>query len=132
MDYDFSYLNDKEFEVLVNDLLSSFLNTRIERFKSGKDGGVDGRFFTNERNEIIIQTKHYAKSGYSNLLASLRKELPKVKKLNPSRYIVVTSLPLSRHNKKEIREIFSPYISVDCDIFGQEDLNDILSRNKEI
>ena len=40
MNYDFSQLNDKEFEILVNDLLSVHFGTKIERFKSGKDKGV--------------------------------------------------------------------------------------------
>src|SRR5699024_4095895 len=59
-------------------------------------------------------------------------EIDKVNSLSPERYIFATSLPLSRENKKEIREIFSPYIKRDDDIFGQEDLNDILSSNPKI
>lgn len=43
-DYTFETLNDKEFEVLTVDLLSKEFNTHIERFKSGRDGGIDGRF----------------------------------------------------------------------------------------
>ncbi len=45
MAYDFKTLNDKEFEHLVADLLSHQLGMRIERFRPGKDKGVDGRFF---------------------------------------------------------------------------------------
>ena len=44
----------------------------------------------------------------------------------------MTSLPLSRKNKTEIKEIFSPYLKREDDIFGQEDLNDILSNNPNI
>lgn len=43
--YDFSSLNDKEFESLCSDLLTCHLGERVERFKPGRDGGVDGRFF---------------------------------------------------------------------------------------
>lgn len=43
--YTFEALNDKEFEELAIDLLSKNLNTNIERFKLGKDQGIDGRFF---------------------------------------------------------------------------------------
>jgi len=132
MDYDFSQLNDKEFEVLVNDLLSTLLETRIERFKTGRDGGVDGRFFSDETNEVVIQTKHYIKSGLSMLMSTLRKELPKVSKLNPSQYLVVTSVPLSRKNKQDIMRILFPYVKSEDDIFGPEDLNDILAQNKHI
>jgi len=132
MHYDFSQLNDKEFEILVNDLLSALLQTRIERFKNGRDAGVDGRFFSDEANEVIIQTKHYLKSGLSMLMSTLKKEVPKVSKLNPSRYLVVTSVPLSRKNKQDIVDIFSPYIKSENDVFGPEDLNDILAKNKQI
>lgn len=132
MNYDFSQLNDKEFENLSIDLLSKLFNERIERFKPGKDSGIDGRFFSNSGKEIIIQCKHYLKSGYKLLLKVLKDEANKVKNLNPEKYIIVTSLPLSRNNKKEIKNIFSPYIKKDSDIFGQEDLNDILSDNPDI
>lgn len=43
-DYDFKPLNDKEFEVLCADLLGEVEGQRFERFKVGKDAGVDGRF----------------------------------------------------------------------------------------
>lgn len=128
MNYDFSQLNDKDFEVLSTDLLSLEVGKQIERFKPGKDAGVDGRFFSNDGFEIVIQCKHYLKSGYNALIAAAKKEALKLHKLNPERYIFVTSLPLSRQNKIEIKRIFSPYIKKGNDIFGQEDLNDLLAK----
>ncbi len=131
--YTFNNLNDKEFESLSIILLSKELNTRIERFKSGKDSGVDGRFFENEDKEIIIQCKHWLKTGINSLISHLKKvELSKVKKLNPSRYIFITSLELSRNNKRIIKEIFDPYIQIDSDVYGNEDLNDLLSQYNDI
>ena len=47
-EYDFVKLNDKEFESLSVDLLSKIEGKRIERFKPGKDFGVDDRFFAAE------------------------------------------------------------------------------------
>lgn len=133
MVYDFSELNDKEFESFVADLLSEHFNNRIERFKTGKDGGVDGRFYSDSNQEIILQCKHYLGTGYKGLLNKLKKEeRSKVINLSPERYIFVTSLPLSRNNKKEIREIFTHYINRDDDVFGQEDLNHILSLHPKI
>jgi len=130
--YNFSQLNDKEFEVLVNDLLSANFNTHIERFKDGKDGGIDGRFFSSDGGEVIIQIKHYLKSGVSGLLASLRKEVVKVNKLKPKRYIIATSLPLNPNDKEKIKATFPTYIKNSQDVFGQGDLNDILSKNSDI
>ncbi|HFK5583771.1 TPA: hypothetical protein ACG0AV_003730, partial [Elizabethkingia anophelis] len=68
---------------------------------------------------------------YSQLISKLKtEELAKVKKLNPSKYIFVTSKKLSRINKKEIKEIFQPYILTEGDIWGLEDLNTFLSKKE--
>ncbi|MCG8620159.1 MAG: restriction endonuclease, partial [Desulfobacterales bacterium] len=67
-DYDFSTLNDKEFEILASDLLSKHFNTKIDRFKPGPDQGIDGRFFANDGSEVILQYKHYFGSGTTKLL----------------------------------------------------------------
>lgn len=132
-DYDFSTLNDKEFECLIADILSAKEEVAVERFKSGKDGGVDGRFFSSDGGETIIQCKHWIKSGISKLINHLeKKELSKIQKLSPSRYIIVTSLPLSRKNKEDIYNILAPYIKSETDILGKEDINDILLRNRQI
>jgi adenylate kinase family enzyme len=129
-DYDFSSLNDKEFEDLSADLLTCHLGSRVERFKVGRDGGVDGRFFSSEGDEVIIQCKHWIKSGIAALIRSIEKtEADKVRKISPKRYVFVTSLELSRVNKIKIKNLLSPYILSESDVFGNEDLNDILSNN---
>ncbi len=131
--YDFSQINDKRFEMLTCDLLSIYFHERIERFKPGKDKGIDGRFFSTDGGQTVIQCKHYLGSGYKNMLSNLRKkELKKVIKLKPKRYVLATTLPLSVSNKREILNIFHPYIKREDDIFGKEDLNDLLSQNSEI
>jgi hypothetical protein len=132
-DYDFTQLNDKEFEVLAIELLSVSLDKKIERFKPGKDKGVDGRFFSDSGGEIIIQCKHYIKTGYKGLISKLKKiEREKVLVLSPERYVFVTSLPLSRKNKEEVSSIFHPYIKRVDDVYGQEDLNSLLSQYRAI
>ncbi|MBU2430214.1 MAG: hypothetical protein KKH99_05930, partial [Proteobacteria bacterium] len=132
-DYNFSNLNDKEFEILANDLLSRHFNTIIDRFKPGPDQGIDGRFFSTDGDEVILQYKHYYGSGIKKLLYDLEnKEVEKVRKLNPKRYIVATSVPLSPANKTKIKSIFNPFIQSESDIFGKENLNDILKKNTEI
>ncbi|MGP5011140.1 restriction endonuclease [Psychrobacter glacincola] len=134
-DYTFETLNDKEFEVLTVDLLSKEFNTHIERFKSGRDGGIDGRFFEGsvENGVVIIQCKHWLKSGIKALVAGCQKhEAKKVIKLNPSRYIFVTSLALSAQNKKDISDAFSPYIKNESDIIGNEDINTLLAKHPDV
>jgi len=113
-DYDFSSLNDKEFETLAADLLSCHLGCHVERFKAGPDGGVDERFFSSNGNEVIIQCKHWRKSGLAALLRSIENiEADKVRKLKPKRYIFVTSLELSRANKIKIKETYINFASIE-------------------
>lgn len=131
--YDFTKLNDKEFEALSIDILSKMEGCHIERFKSGKDDGIDGRFFSTDGKETIIQCKHYIKSGIANLIKHLEeKELKKIKKLDPKRYILATSLPLSPNNKRKIKDALSPYIKYDSDIIGEDEISDSLSKNHDI
>lgn len=130
--YDFLSLDDKEFEQLALRLLGAQEGVMYERFKPGRDCGIDGRYFTTS-GDTIVQCKHWARSGLSALARSLRKdELPKVKSLNPRRYVLVTSLPLSPTDKARIRAIFEPYIQCDSDVVGSEALNDMLALHPTI
>lgn len=132
--YDFSTLNDKEFEQIAKDLLNAKYKLGLQDFKVGKDKGVDLRFSTpKNNNSLVAQVKHYIGSGFPQLKHTLvAKELPKITKLKPDRYIVVTSLPLSATQKDEIKAVLVPFIQNSNDIFGQEDLNGILTEFKEI
>src|SRR6478672_9961744 len=125
MAYDFSTLNDKDLEELSKDILAKKIGVDFQSFKSGSDSGIDLRYATNNNeNEIIVQVKHYITSGISKLKSDLKKkEALKVKQLNPNRYVLVTSLPLSPKNKEDIKGIFSPYIKSTNDILGKNDLN---------
>jgi Restriction endonuclease len=71
--YSFTTMNDKDFEALTCDLIGAHFKITIERFKSGKDKGVDGRVFANDGpDQIILQSKHYVGSGYDKMLSRLR------------------------------------------------------------
>lgn len=132
-DYDFKTLNDKEFEVLATDLLSKRDGVKYERFKPGRDRGVDGRYFMRHGKEIILQCKHWISTPLEKLIKNLAEnELPKIKALNPEKYILVLSHPLSRNDKDVILKKLSPYIKTPSDILGREDLNDILALNEDI
>jgi len=131
MAYDFSKLNDREFESLGSSIIEKILNTRVEKFKPGKDGGVDGRFWIGNKREGIIQCKHYIQTPYNQLVSKLKSvELDKVKNLNPGRYIFITSKPLSRVNKQEIKDIFDPFITQEDDIFGGDELQSFLVKKE--
>ena len=94
--YDFKTLSPIDFEILVRDLLQEELGVRLESFKSGRDRGIDLRYCPSPDNALIIQCKHYAESSFQILLREIKKhELDKVNKLQPKRYIFVTSLGLT-------------------------------------
>ncbi|WP_416150238.1 restriction endonuclease [Salipaludibacillus sp. HK11] len=131
MSYDFLVFSPDEFEIFSHDLLERKYGIEFERFKPGKDGGIDLRHYVNSDKSIIVQCKRY--SEYSQLFRNLeKKEVDKVKKLNPSRYIVVTSVPLSVDNKTKIMKLFEPFILTPNDIIGKEELEDLLKDNPDI
>jgi adenylate kinase family enzyme len=131
--YDFSRLNDKEFENLVIDIIKQDYKSiqNIERFMAGRDGGVDGRFYSGSNN-VIIQCKHYLNTPYNSLLLSLKNEAIKVKKLNPSRYILALSQGLTPHRKKEIIEIFGEEYLRSDDILSLDDITHKIGEFKQI
>lgn len=134
MSYNFSALNDKDFEQFSRDILNHHFSLDLQDFKPGRDGGIDLRHSSPEnKNEIVVQAKHYLKSGVKKLISDLRKkEVPKVIALAPERYILVTSVELDSNSKDTIVEIFKPYILSANDVFGYEDLNKHLSNAPEV
>lgn len=133
-EYNFSTLNDKDFEILVKDLLNAEFDLNLQHFKSGKDKGIDLRYSQpTNNNSIVVQVKHYVGSGYSQLKSKLKNdEFSKIKKLNPQKYILATSISLSASQKDEIRNLLHPYIKTSNDIIGKEDLNGYLQKNPQI
>lgn len=131
--YDFRSLSPFDFETLVRDLLQAELQTRIESFKSGRDGGIDLRYSLTEDRRIIIQCKHYVETGFNGLASHLeRKEKQKIHKIKPARYVLCTSVGLTPANKEKLKTILSPYCAGTEDIFGQDDLNNLLGRHPEV
>ncbi len=130
VDYDFLILSPNEFENISRDLLQKKLSIYIESFTSGRDGGIDLRYSTDKDKSVIIQAKRY--KSFSVLLTSLKKEVTKVKKMSPNRYVITTSVGLSPDNKKIIQKLFTPYIKSTEDIFGRDDLNNLLGLYGDI
>lgn len=132
--YDFKSLSSFDFERLVRDLLQKELGIFLESFKQGKDRGIDLRYARNpNRADLIVQCKHYAVSGLRALLQHLRtSEAPKLSKLNPKRYLLATSVPLSPQDKSAIQEVFSSSCLAASDVLGCDDLNNMLGRNPSV
>lgn len=131
--YDFRSLSSQDFEELARDLLQAEWNITLESFKTGRDAGIDLRYAPADDGATIIQCKHYVNSGFGKLLAHLRdRELPKVKRLDPKRYVVVTSVGLTPSNKDEIVSALAPYVLNSRDVFGVDDLEGLLGRHPEV
>ncbi len=121
--YNLALLSPDDFERLVNDLLAVQLRTHIENFKSGKDKGIDGRYIDDNGQTTIIQSKHFIKSKFSNLKSTIKNsELPKIKKINPAKYYIATSLELSDTEKNELLAVATPFIKNTSFIYGANDM----------
>ena len=128
--YDFKQLSPHDFEQFTRDLIQARDGVMLESFKQGRDLGIDFRYAQAAAN-TIVQCKHYAGTGLTGLIANLKREAVKVKKLKPARYTVVTSVGLTPPNKTDIQTLFGNVL-VTCDILGQDDLNNLLGLHPAI
>ncbi|MCX6339342.1 MAG: restriction endonuclease [Candidatus Aureabacteria bacterium] len=131
--YDFRTLSPVDFEVVVRDLLQEELGLTLQSFTTGRDGGIDFRHSRNAKNNLIVQCKHYVESGYDALLHVLAtNELPKLARIKPERYIVATSVPLNPAKKDEIVRALHPFIKCADDVYGKDDLNNLLGKFEQV
>jgi hypothetical protein len=132
-DYDFMNLSPYDFELVVRDLIQAELEIRLESFTSGPDKGIDFRHVPSGVAGIVVQAKRYAASEHRRLFRELRDvELPKIRRLNPDRYILATSVPLTPSRKDDLVDALRPYVLTPEEIFGRDDLNNLLGRHTDI
>lgn len=131
--YNYGALSPQDFEEISRDLLQAEWNVVLEAFKAGRDNGIDLRYATSLGSTVIVQCKHYLKSGFAALLRHLRdSEFPKIAKVNPNRYVVVTTVSLSPRNKQSILEALSPYVKSPSDVLGLDDLDGLLAKHPNV
>src|SRR5688500_18836971 len=131
--YELHSLSDADFEDLVCDLLRVELGLALQPFPKGRDSGIDLLAGARTHGETVVQCKHYCRSTFSKLKSKLMsEEVPKLKKLNPARYILVTSLGLTPHNKEELLAILSPYCSGVDEIYGLDGINALLRKHPAV
>ena len=129
-EYNFLNLSPFDFENLTRDILQKSFNIYLESFTTGKDKGIDLRYSKGKENKLIVQCKRY--DNYNSLKSNLKDEYHKVEILDPQKYILSTSVGLTPFNKDEIIKIFNGYIKEPSDIFGEDDLNNLLGQYPEI
>lgn len=131
MFYDLSALSPSQFESLSADLIGRDLALRFEQFGDGPDGGIDGRHATGTE-QIILQSKHYDRSGFPQLERDLLKERTKIDGLDLSRYILSTSVPMTPARKAKLMAVIGPTLIKPGDIYGKEDLEGLLRNHQDI
>ncbi|GAA2996177.1 ATP-binding protein [Streptosporangium longisporum] len=130
---DFHKLTDFDFECLCKDVFEKLLNVRLEIFTSGSDGGIDLRYMNRYGDKVIIQCKHWMKSGRAKLVRHmLNEELPKARNLNPTRYIIASTVEMTRDAKDKLYKAFDPFIVSPSDIYGAHELLSIIGDSPNI
>lgn len=132
-------LSDYDFERLVADLLSAAWDVDVQTFPRGRDGGVDLRVLgpvsaplsMTSGQELVVQCKHRPNAKMAALRPVLRVEAAKPVVSAADRYVLVTSAPLTRANKKEIVTTFAGRVLED-DVYGRDDVAALLRRHPEV
>lgn len=134
MKYIYSNLSPDDFEALCQDVISTVIGRQFERFKPGKDGGIDLRLLEAEKQTKIVQVKHSPGSYGPSSKAMLQTEFNKATSRfgKDVQYLLMTSLGLSVVNKKEIVTISKGLIHSESDIIGVTEIEDILDKYPEI
>ncbi|MBR2261330.1 MAG: AAA family ATPase [Paludibacteraceae bacterium] len=131
LNYDFrNLLSAYEFECFSRDLINAHEKLNLGNFAEGRDGGVDLLCTLGKRKSVIVQAKRYM--NYNELKTSLKKEIDKLQKLKPKRYLLTTSADLTLANKQEIIKWFDPFIKKEEDIWAKQDLNKILALYPDV
>lgn len=127
--FDLGRLSDYDFEVVCRDLFEEALGLKLEILARGADGGIDLRHVAGDGGSVVIQCKHWIRSGRARLLAHMRgKERAKIVELRPARYILATSVELTAAAKDTLLQDLAPYVHNTGDLYGAEQLNEELRK----
>lgn len=126
-----SNLSDIDFEEMCRDIALKETGMRFSGFGPGPDGGVDGRHAKGGKG-TILQCKHYIGSTFSDLKRAVRKEVKKLERLSPDRYIFFTSQSLTPARADTLAGILGDYLVDPGDIWSQQDIEDALRRYPDI
>jgi len=130
--YTFQALSDADFEELACDLLGTHLGIVFQTFTSGRDGGIDLLYGARMNRGVVVQCKHYWRSGFAKLKAAIRNEVPKLLRLKPKRFILATSVGLTPRNKEDLFSLLKPHCRGLQDIYGREDINALLRAHEDV
>lgn len=132
--FDLGRLTDFDFESICKDIFEEILGAQLEIFSPGADAGVDLRHLQfNPPSSTIIQCKHWMRSGRDKLVSHMRtKELIKIRKLAPSRYILASSVEFTKASKDALAKDLSPFVKSSGDIYGLQEIESELRKRPHI
>lgn len=83
---------------------------------------------------FVVQCKHFAGSPFRTLLANIRDQEQQRIASFPAktRYILTTSVGLTPRNKDQLREVIGSPCKSPAEIFGKDDLNNLLARHPRV
>lgn len=131
--FDIGRLSDFDFEILCKDIFEDILKLSLEIFTPGPDAGIDLRHSSApDELDVVIQCKHWWRSDAKSLIRHIKnRELRKVDALAPKRYILVTSVELSKSAKDELVGLLAPHVLNSGDIYGlHEVVSELRARPK--
>ena len=116
-----SFIDEREFETLCDDLIGQMVKVEVKRGKKGPDGGIDG-FFPWNGGFGVVQAKHYLGTGFGGLFGKLKNsELKRAQAIGAQRYFLMTSCGLTFDNRSAIKDIFGKLLTSE-DIFSGDDI----------
>ncbi|GAB3446281.1 nSTAND3 domain-containing NTPase [Actinophytocola sediminis] len=131
--FDLSRLTDFDFEIVCKDLFSSILGKNLELFSPGRDHGVDLRYLSPGSEHVVIQCKHWSRSGRAALLRHMRNiELSKIRRSKPTRYILATTVEMTKETKDELFNLLSPFTISPSDIYSVTDIVAKLNEHPDV
>lgn len=129
--FNYQNLESGQFEELCRDIMQAKTGRELHVFPSGRDGGVDLTDDSNKHN-IVVQVKHFEKSGFRALKRNLLDEIKNVRKLAPEQYYVCVSQRLTDSNVNEIYQIFSDYMESTNNVVTLDDIDSFLHESANI
>ena len=129
--FNYQNLEAGQFEELCCDIMQARTGRQLHVFASGQDGGVD-LTDDSKKHTIVVQVKHYEKSGFSALKRTLEREVGKVRKIAPEQYYVCVSQRLTDANVYEIYKMFSGYMDSTNNILTLDDIDSFLHEPENI
>ncbi len=124
-------LSDVDFEDLCRDIAQVETALRFSAFGPGPDGGIDGRH-AKGGTKTILQSKHYVGSSFSQLKSAVGREVKKLHRLKPDRYLLFTSQSLTPSRSDKIAAVLGDFLKEPNDIWGQEDIETALRNYPDI